>query len=187
MLSTLFTLTVEIPIYLAVPLPPTAYHRAIAEVERLFEPGGVDFLWQVSPGASSSPLATVVVLERPANSVIAGCSRGLHDHRLGLTDLGARRVTLWTEQIVRAASGRWDERSPPGVSAKVLGIALGRVLAHELGHLFLSLNGHREKGLMKATFSHRALVGTSDRSFRLSPEDLERVRDVLTRPKPLSD
>jgi hypothetical protein len=233
-LSILLTLTVEIPIYLGVSLPPAAYDRAIEEVERLFDPGGIDFMWQVasisavgphphrfspfraalaprsgggppldrlaadggrdslcSPcaraegsHAPASALATIVVLARPESPVITGCSRGLHDHRLGLTDFGTRRVTVWTEQVVRAASGRWDGRSPPGVRAQTLGIALGRVLAHELGHLFLSLNGHREKGLMKANFSHRALVGTSDRSFRLSPEDLERVRKTLTRLEP---
>ena len=34
---------------------------------------------------------------------------------------------------------------------------------------------------MKPSFSRRALVGKSDRAFRLSEEDLERVRAAITR------
>jgi hypothetical protein len=34
---------------------------------------------------------------------------------------------------------------------------------------------------MKPSFSHRALVGKSDRAFRLSEKDLERARAAITR------
>jgi hypothetical protein len=90
-------------------------------------------------------------------------------------------VTLWTEQVARAVAGSWDRKEAPRVDERALGTALGRVLAHELGHLFLRLNGHRENGLMRPSFSHRVLVGKSDRAFRLSEEDLERVRAAITR------
>ncbi len=174
-------LSVEIPIYVGIDLPPAALDRALAEVDGLFEAGGIRFQWRLSPGEplASAP-ATIVVLSRPREAVISGCSRDLHDHRLGHTHLGARRVTLWTEQVARAVKGSWDRKEPPRVDDGALGTALGRVLAHELGHLFLRLNGHRENGLMKASFSHRSLAGKSDRAFRFSEEDLERVRAAIT-------
>jgi hypothetical protein len=81
-------------------------------------------------------------------------------------------------------AGSWDRKDSPRVEESSLGIALGRVLAHELGHLFLRLDGHRENGLMKPAFSQRALVargGRSDRSFRLSAEDQERVKAAVGR------
>ena len=175
-------LSVELPIYVGVEIPPRALERALAEADRLFDAGGIRFQWRLSPGEplSSAP-AVIVVLGRPERAVISGCSRNLHDHRLGHTHLGARRVTLWTEQVARAVEGSWGRKDPPRVDESTLGTALGRVLAHELGHLFLRLDGHRENGLMKPSFSHRALVGKSDRSFRLSEEDLERVRAAITR------
>jgi hypothetical protein len=182
------TLSVELPVYLRAEIPPTALERALAEADRLFEAGGIRFQWRLSPpGHLASAPATIVVLPRPENPVVSGCSRDLHDHRLGHTHLGARRVTLWTEQVARAVAGSWDRQDAPRVQDETLGIALGRVLAHELGHLFLRLNGHRENGLMKPSFSQRSLVGKSDRSFRLSEEDLERVRGVITRLQASSD
>jgi hypothetical protein len=175
-------LSVDLPVYVAADVPPLAVEQALHEVDRLFDTGGIRFRWRVSPG--EPPLqapASIVILPRPERAVVSGCSRNLHDHRLGHTYLRARRVTLWTEQVARAVEGGWDRRDPPSVDASILGTALGRVLAHELGHLFLQLNGHREDGLMKSSFSHRSLVGKSQRSFRLSAQDLERVRGAITR------
>ena len=97
------TLSVELPIYVGVELPPRALEWALAEADRLFDAGGIRFQWRLSPDEplSSAP-ASVVVLPRPETVVISGCSRNLHDHRLGHTHIGARRVTLWTEQVARA-------------------------------------------------------------------------------------
>jgi hypothetical protein len=175
-------LSVELPIYVGSDLPPAALERALTEVDRLFDASGIRFQWRLTPEGTISPApATIVILARPDEAVVSGCSRNLHDHRLGHTHLVARRVTLWTEQVARAVAGSWDRKEAPRVDERALGTALGRVLAHELGHLFLRLNGHRENGLMRPSFSHRVLVGKSDRAFRLSEEDLERVRAAITR------
>jgi hypothetical protein len=176
------SLVVELPVYVGAEISPRAIERALAEADRLFEAGGIRFRFQLSPAEPppSAP-ATIVILRRPEREIISGCRRNLHDHRLGHTHLPARRVTLWTEQVARAVAGSWDRKDTPPVDDDFLGTALGRVLAHELGHLFLRLNGHRENGLMTPSFSQRALVSKSDRPFRLSEEDLERVRGVIAR------
>jgi hypothetical protein len=175
-------LSVEIPVYVGAPLPGGALEGALAEADRLFAAGGIRFHWRLRPEEPPTPApAAIAVLPRPQEKVIRGCRRGIHDHRLGHTHLGSRRVTVWTEQVARAVAGRWEREEPPRVEPSTLGVALGRVLAHELGHLFLRLNGHRENGLMTPSFSQGALVGKSDRAFRLSEEDLERVRAALTR------
>jgi hypothetical protein len=175
-------LFVELPIYVGAEVPPLAMEQALDEVDRLFDAGGIRFRWRLSPDEPQLQApAVIVILPRPESAVISGCRRNLHDHRLGHTHLGARRVTLWTEQVARAVEGNWDRKDPPAVDESALGTALGRVLAHELGHLFLRLNGHRDHGLMKPSFSHRSLVGKSHRPFRLSAQDLERVRGAITR------
>lgn len=175
-------IAVEVPVFVVAPLPAPSLEQALDEVDVLFAESGIRWRWRVSSGAGApgpSSLVAVVVASRPEHPVISGCSRNLHDHRLGNTQLRARRITLWTEQVARAVGGDWDHNEPPAIDERILAPALGRVLAHELGHLFLHLNGHRKNGLMRASFSHRALTGRSDRSFRLSSDDLERVRSAI--------
>ena len=81
------------------------HHRGQLMVAQrvLFEPGGIELRFDLAPERHSSrPLAIVVVQARPARfKVSRSCSRGLHDHRLGQTQLGARRLTLWSEQVAR--------------------------------------------------------------------------------------
>ena len=124
---------------------------------------------------------TVVVQPHPMNFVVQGCSRDRHDHRLGHTSFRARRVTLWSEQIARAVDGDWDRRELPNVSKTVYARALGRVLAHEIGHLFLRLNGLRDNGLMRPSFSHRTLTARGNRAFRLAYKELKTMRAALER------
>jgi hypothetical protein len=173
---------IDVPVYAGASLPRLVLERALSEADRLFEVGGIRLRWQVSPELprSGSPVV-VVVLDKPGDSVVSGCRRNRHDHRLGHTQIGARRITLWERQVARAVAGDWDALDVPPVDEEALGMALGRVLAHELGHLFLRLNGHHDSGLMRPSFSHRALTGKSDRSFRLSESDWAHVRSAIER------
>ncbi len=175
-------LTLDVPIYLGAGLNEEIVVSALREAERIFEPGGIELRFDLSPDHDSSrPLVTVLVQPRPARFKVHGCSRGLHDHRLGRTQLRTRRITLWSEQVARAVDGNWDRTELPDVDDRVYARALGRVLAHELGHLLLRLNGHRDRGLMRSAFSHRNLITGRRGAFRLAEEDLQAIRDTLAR------
>ena len=174
--------TLDVPIYLDAELSEEIVVSALRETERIFEPGGIELRFDLSPDDDSSrPLLTVLVQPRPARFKVHGCSRGLHDHRLGRTQLRTRRITLWSEQVARAVDGNWDRTELTDVDDRVYARALGRVLAHELGHLLLRLNGHRDRGLMRSTFSHRSLIARGRGAFRLAEEDLQAIRDTLAR------
>jgi hypothetical protein len=185
--SSLFqvALAMEVPVHVGPSVSVPLVERALGETGRLFAEGGIELRWQLSPAdPHAGAPATVVVGEKPVLRVVSGCRRNLHDHRLGQTHLTMRRITLWTEQVARAVRGNWDLDEAPeerDVGGDRLAVALGRVLAHEMGHLFLGLNGHRDAGLMRSSFPHRALAGKSDRPFRLSSEDMARVRAAIER------
>lgn len=173
-------LTLDVPLYVGAELSEEIVERALRETARIFEPGGIELRFVLSPeDHPSRPLVTVLVQPRPARFKVHGCSRNLHDHRLGRTQLGARRITLWSEQVARAVDGNWDRTEVPDVDDRVYARALGRVLAHELGHLLLRLNGHRDRGLMRSAFSHRSLTGRGHRAFRFAENDLQAIRDLL--------
>lgn len=171
---------VDVPLYVGPLVPTGSLDVALQEAESIFAPGGVRFRWHVSPdGPHDDALAVIVFQAQPESRVVHGCSRGLHDHRLGTTHLRSRRITLWTRQIARAVDGDWDREEVPKVDARRFARALGRVLAHELGHLFLRLNGHHERGLMRKSFSHRSLVSRAQGAFRLSARELDAIRHEL--------
>lgn len=121
----------------------------------------------------------MIVQPQPARFKVHGCSRNRHDHRLGHTQLRSRRIALWSEQVARAVDGNWDRKELPNIDDHTYARALGRVLAHELGHLLLRLNGHRDRGLMRSAFSHRSLTARGRRAFRLAEEDLQAIRETL--------
>ena len=175
-------IAVDVPLYVASELNEDTLARALDEVDSIFAPGGIRLRFERSPeNPRLNPVVTIAIQPRPTQFVVQGCRRNRHDHRLGHTHLYARRITLWTEQIARAVDGNWDRPDPPDVNEAIYARALGRVLAHELGHLLLRLNGHRDNGLMRPAFSHRSLTKKGNRAFRFSKKDLEAIRRVIER------
>ena len=67
---------------------------------------------------------------------------------------------------------------PPGwiASDHDLARALGRVLAHEIGHVLLAAPNHEHDGLMRANFSPRDLLYPNPLPFRLSSGSIGRLR-----------
>jgi hypothetical protein len=66
------------------------------------------------------------------------------------------------------------DRWPIAAQYVFLARALGRVIAHEIGHYLLG-TGH-SSGLMRTSFAPRDLVDPSRAAFRLSTADVERLR-----------
>jgi hypothetical protein len=58
-----------------------------------------------------------------------------------------------------------------------LGRALGRVLAHEIGHVVLGAHVHQARGLMRAVFLANDLIAHEHQSYYLSSAELARLRD----------
>ena len=187
-------LTLDVAIHLSAELSEDIVVNALTETERVFEPSGIDLRFDLSPdNRTSRALVTVLVQPRPARFRVHGCSRGLHDHRLGHAQLRSRLITVWSEQVVRAVDvwseqvvravdGNWDRTEPPDVNDGVYARALGRVLAHEIVHLLLRLNGHRDRGLMRSAFSHHSLTARGRGAFRLAEDDVRAIRRALQRP-----
>jgi hypothetical protein len=69
--------------------------------------------------------------------------------------------------------------SGPFVAEREMGRALGRVLAHEIGHVLLAVRNHDHEGLMRAVFSPVELGAPDRQSFRLSRDGLGRLRSRI--------
>jgi hypothetical protein len=74
-----------------------------------------------------------------------------------------------------------EDRWPAEVRQLVIGRALGRVLAHEIGHYLLGARGHSSNGLMRAVQPYYELFGQSGVGFVLTRTDEERLARSIGR------
>lgn len=57
-----------------------------------------------------------------------------------------------------------------------VGRALGRVLAHEIGHVLLAARDHQPRGLMRAAYLAADLLAPQRHAYVLSPAEITRLR-----------
>ena len=162
----------------------SALHR---EAAAIWEPYGVRLEWPDAATRSgcAPPQASFVVLinydhvqSATASINELGSTRlipGVIDHAPICVDRETTErvlATLTPEQLTRAVQRPW-------VGLADVGRALGRVLAHELGHVLLAVQAHLRDGLMRPSFGLEDLVGPGRETFTLSPAELDRLRDRL--------
>ena len=168
-------------------MPARQLNAMVGEVTALWVPHGVSFTWITTPlqGGPSSVIPAVRVIDdgcRPARVWAAGetglCTSGGSAQSVGtaifVEDNATPEDTLLVSvnrvaQIVAGTrfadrpAGEW----PSGVRDNLVGRALGRVLAHELGHYLLGLREHSPDGLMQPLFRTDLLISRDRRIFEL--------------------
>jgi hypothetical protein len=153
------------------------------EAARLWKPYGVDLT--VAPGQQAcpsvpGPMLCVYVL---FHKTVGEARAGGWEPSLGQVDFSPEGEPLPSIRIayesIRTLLARWNRRygldSPKLLRYTIVGRALGRVLAHELGHFLTALPSHSERGLMRPTFRPQELADVSSRSFVLSPAETARL------------
>ena len=83
-----------------------------------------------------------------------------------------------SRMVLDATVASWQIRMLPSpVRNRLLGQAMGRVVAHELGHLLLGAAPHDRAGLMRPTFVPEDLVMRGREQMRLSHASQQRLID----------
>jgi hypothetical protein len=75
--------------------------------------------------------------------------------------------------------GRPFDQWPPAWRDTLVGRALGRVLAHEIGHYLLASRAHAADGLMRARFDGDELLRPGRGGFVVAARDLPRLQSRL--------
>jgi hypothetical protein len=169
---------------LAVPIR----HDAIAEAARI---------WNVYDIAIDAADVVACDIAGPASLTVAIVQDDRPRGRDGDASLGAVRfaadgmpeptITLYLDAVIRIATsapvmGLHPAFWPTELREQVVGRALGRALAHEIGHILLRSPHHADSGLMRAFQRGSTLAAPSPRPFALTGLDHARLRIALAAP-----
>jgi hypothetical protein len=162
--------------------------RMIAEASAIWHPYGVGVVLSSTNDVGPGDVVLAVSL-MPLPPDAAGDRRAVSHAMETGGRLGAIRfcdggvpepVITLDSAAVRALLATTRARVWQGSPATV-GRALGRVLAHEIGHFLLAFPAHTQSGLMRASFNTGELSELARWSFALDAALLDRLRARLTR------
>ena len=133
---------------------------------------GVDLVWsELEAGGALHVTARVAAMEL---DVVAGQQQSI----LGQTTIDRSGAAPGSILVSSTAIESLLRRPPTGnsvLSDVTYGRAIGRVMAHEMGHVLLGPY-HDRVGLMRAQFTGEALVAPDTRSFQLTDATARRLR-----------
>jgi hypothetical protein len=165
-------------------LPPAVIASAIVEAARLWAPYGVDVraASPAEPAAGPAPDAvtlTVVAVTPSAEDrlrapgALAAIEFDAGGQPRPKIAIYARDVSGFIERtrVLGASDSQW----PRAMREQILGRAIGRILAHEIGHFVLGTRGHAAHGLMRAEQAADDLVAPTRGELGLSAADVARL------------
>jgi hypothetical protein len=186
------SVALAIDITALMPMPDAALRTMVSETEALWKPHGVAIRWSVV--ARRDPLARdeVKVVNDGCGEPIClplGTNAGVARPPATLgavvfvdgSTTPENTLMLSVDTVVQSLdSVKWQNRrlaDLPGNSRDhLIGRALGRVLAHEIGHYLLASRFHAQDGLMRPEFRADQLIALSRQGFKLSETHLPLLR-----------
>jgi hypothetical protein len=157
----------------------TARAAMIREISRIWGRAGVRFEWPAPGSDPTGPTLRVMTIEHT----------GASDEPALLGELirgaGTRPVAmLAVDRAITIASRSADDRGPLLYDER-LGLVLGRIAAHEIGHFLLASEPHHDSGLMRERFPETELAATWSNGFELPPASREVARNNVLKAGPM--
>ncbi|HEY7389951.1 MAG TPA: hypothetical protein VH640_15650 [Bryobacteraceae bacterium] len=158
------------------------------EAEALLKASGVALNWQMlDPSHGTNPAAGLVVVRFRGRCRVEAWPQPGEDeapvgtHTLGFTHISNGHVLPSSEiecDQIRKALQYLAPDSTPSERQRAFGLAMGRVVAHELYHILARTTSHAEEGLARATQSLRDLVTAPSMDF--GPRDSQAMGQAFT-------
>jgi len=166
-----------------VDLPPVVVSIAQHEADAIWQPTGVTFIWRRAPRANAPasvnpadpcpppPLGLRVVIgdnlgHAPADRVALGWivfeADGAPAHEIYVSHRTALEFMISTRGVSRPLA-----QMPTAEQNMMVGRAMGRALAHEMGHYLLGSKAHARRGLMQATHTAYSFFDVDRSAFEI--------------------
>lgn len=168
MLTAAFALSLIVTVSVPADVPELVVTNALVEADAIWRPAGVSFVWRRN---DSMPARIRVIigpdLEAPAVKENALPIGWVHFDE---TQTPAPDVHLSyenAERLLEALRGAHDITRIEHHT--LMGRALGRALAHEMGHVLLASKNHTPHGLMQATRAANDFFAPQAMHFEITP------------------
>src|SRR5262245_5989320 len=188
---------VTVDVTIATDLPPTLVTFVLEETDAVWRASGITFHWNHLRAGASIADAAANRSAAAALDVVIGHDRGRgpdaeHD-RMPLGWITFAEPTVPGHEIYvsyeNALAYLADARGVVGPIERMtvveremkLGRAMGRALAHELGHYLLASKVHTPGGLMQAVHTATDFFGYPRSGFEIDPTQRQTVADRLRR------
>lgn len=166
-------------------MPSRQYQAMVRETCDIWRLYGVSLIWTAAPGGASLPLSERSLTVVDSGHIFAG-QRHADTPRLGAVIFedghvqADQRLTVSVDEVERLVNeAPWASRRvgdwPLAFRQELVGRALGRVLAHEIGHYLLAWRTHTPKGLMRSDFRNDVLIDPDRRMFQIAGALLPRL------------
>jgi hypothetical protein len=166
---------------------PSRQLRAMTrEAAEIWRPQGVALIWVTGEHERIRPPARQMLKVVDASSAAGsdGCSRLGSVEFLDGHLIPELTLVLSVERVARLVentpfANRRVRDWPPAARSELAGRALGRVLAHEIGHYLFAWRTHTDHGLMRRSFRSDSLIEPDRRGFEVPAVLTPRLRARL--------
>ncbi|MBI4907399.1 MAG: hypothetical protein HY820_27485 [Acidobacteria bacterium] len=162
-------------------IPQTSVTAMREELDWIVAPLGMRFSWRMlGDGSEGDPVGRLAVIRfRGKCDSSSFRESSTQEVRLGATQISEGRIIPYADIYCDAvgsyiASGL--QFVPQSQKERILGRALGRVVAHELYHVFMQTREHASSGLANAHCTKEDLLADQ---YRLGSKELLRLRATL--------
>jgi hypothetical protein len=165
---------------------PAMRAKAINEAARIWAQYDVLLVTEEDGRCTAvAPAAVTVTIDLGRDS--GSANEGLGAIQFASDGTPASAIALNFDAVSRIATsapfmGLHPALWPAGLRDEIIARALGRALAHEIGHYLLRSPHHANSGLMQARQKGSTLGGPNSRPFTLSQPDRARLRLALAAP-----
>jgi hypothetical protein len=169
LIATALAIALTVNVSASPDISPALVSRVLAETDAIWRSSGFTFAWQRVPRAAGTAAVQVVIGHdvRPVRD--GGLALGWivfeddrPEHEIYLSHANAQRLMAESPGVIGGL-----DRMPLFEKETLLARAMGRALAHEMGHYLLESKAHTVTGLMRAHVSATEFFGPDNRQFKL--------------------
>jgi hypothetical protein len=169
LIATALAVALTVNVSVAPDVPPTLVSRALAETDDIWRSSGLAFAWQRAPREAATASLHVVIGHDVRPALNGGLALGWivfedskPEQEIYLSYSNARQLMVESPGVVGVV-----DRMPILERETLLARAMGRALAHEIGHYVLASKAHTLTGLMRSRVTATEFFGRDNRTFVL--------------------